>query len=759
MDRMNRGNKSVLFLLLVILMISSMFLTPSAINMKGEDNNTIISNDTNAELTPLKGREEFSKKNSIDDSFMFYQDKNSYQRYIEEAETKHAPISQNLERLLNSKPKVGWYSEQVDLIVTFDSQFSLTRFGITSYNIERMSVLPIAIVDTSLAQVNNIRKMKGVTGVYLDNYYLFIEEDWKENLLSDEGKLQTYPSEQIIGARDLLELGIDGVGMKIAILDTGIDKTHQDLDDLDNDPLTNDPKVILEASFIDFDDDGINDTDARDEHYHGTHCAGIAAGNGLLKGVAPGAWLMNGRILDSGGGAEISWVIKGIDWAAANGADVISMSIGWNTGDVLPLMNAAVDAAWESGSMVVVAAANDGPLPVTITSPGMASRSLTVGATNIYNDVTYWSSRGPTTTGIVDPDVIAPGDSILSTTPSNGYGVASGTSMATPAVAGVVALLKSVNPTVDIDYIRSAVISSATDRGRHVFEQGTGLVNAVAALEYLNDPSVYVYPSFTENSPLFMSPGEKFEYQMDIFLNQSFGSLIIEPSLELIPYVTYQIIDTGLIGWIRAKISVIMSITKIIGTISIKDGTTTFYVAELVLEPETAQNDAGTGADAGETLSGAIPILLDTPITGSILEYDNDFYSFPVIKDQGYSVLLTDLTNDLDLMITNENGTIIGVSANWETEDDEFSFVALSTGNYYAKVLVWEYGDYTLLATTSSIIVSGLPASLTGNFDSMGVDEDSDGLYNQLQFIVEVDVTRTGYYDFLYTISQKRYNK
>ncbi|MHA1223125.1 MAG: S8 family peptidase, partial [Candidatus Heimdallarchaeaceae archaeon] len=491
---MGKGKTIFAILVLIMLMGVSVYSTPLALSNRNnteftssenfvQDGKEVSTNSINNRQT-----EAMEKKKTLPD---FYTS-SSIERYSEESSSKYPTLSESLEEKLQNTPKNLWYKIPTRVIVTFSSREYLHNPRLGQFNSEVLTVLPVAILNTNLASIKEISLLDGVTGIYLDGYYKFIEDNWKADYSSEDSQIFTYPSEAYIGARKLLELGIDGNGTTIAILDTGIDKFHPDLDDLDNNPLTNDPKVILENSFVDYDNDGINDTDAMDQHGHGTHCAGIAAGNGILKGVAPEAWLMNGRVLDSRGWAEVSWVVKGIDWAAANGADVISMSIGWMPGDVLPLMNEAVDAAWESGSIVVIAAGNSGPMETTVSSPGMASKALTVGASDIYNEVTYWSSRGPSINGIIDPDVVAPGDSILSTLPHGMYGVASGTSMATPAVAGVAALLKSDFPSADIDFIRSALISTAEKRGNSVFVEGAGLVNAAAAREYLQSPSNFV---------------------------------------------------------------------------------------------------------------------------------------------------------------------------------------------------------------------------------------------------------------------------
>ena len=145
--------------------------------------------------------------------------------------------------------------------------------------------------------------------------------------------------------------GIDGNGIVVAVIDTGIDKNHPDLYG----------KVIAEKNFVE--DEPTTD----DLNGHGTHCAGIIAGTGeasggMYRGVAPGATLMNVRVLDSEGGGCLSDVLAGIEWAVDNGADVISISLGGShSGDVYAKPECmAVDAAMDAGVVVCVAAGNSG---------------------------------------------------------------------------------------------------------------------------------------------------------------------------------------------------------------------------------------------------------------------------------------------------------------------------------------------------------------------------------------------------------------
>jgi subtilisin family serine protease len=142
--------------------------------------------------------------------------------------------------------------------------------------------------------------------------------------------------------------------------------------------LSDCPKIVAGYNFVDGTDDPL------DDQGHGTHCASIAAGNGSLKGVAPGASLMAYKVLDSEGSGSEDDIVAGIDQAVSDGADVISLSLG-SYGDPDDALSTAVDNAVKAGVVVVVAAGNDGPTNATISSPGCARRALTVGAINKAN--------------------------------------------------------------------------------------------------------------------------------------------------------------------------------------------------------------------------------------------------------------------------------------------------------------------------------------------------------------------------------------
>ncbi|MCL7384472.1 MAG: S8 family serine peptidase, partial [Thaumarchaeota archaeon] len=203
-------------------------------------------------------------------------------------------------------------------------------------------------------------------------------------------------------------------------------------------------------------------------------------------GVAPKANLLEGKVLNRWGWGYGSWIISGIEWAVENGADVISMSLGgWPTDGTDPL-SLAVDWAFDQGVLVVVAAGNMGRY-FGITTPGAARKALTVGAVDDYDNIAWFSSRGPTLDYRVKPEIVAPGVNICSSVPYYVFGMSyscwSGTSMATPHVAGAAALAKQFARNyfgfeAPPEILKNTLMVEATDDlGYNIYEQGAGRLN------------------------------------------------------------------------------------------------------------------------------------------------------------------------------------------------------------------------------------------------------------------------------------------
>jgi subtilisin family serine protease len=285
---------------------------------------------------------------------------------------------------------------------------------------------------------------------------------------------------------------LTGEGITIAIIDTGIDYTHSDLGGCLGDGC----KVIGGYDFVN------DDEDPMDDQGHGTHCAGIAAGNGNLKGVAPNAELYAYKVLDEGGSGSMSDIIMGIeksidpngDGSFSDHLDVISLSLGgWGNPD--DPMSQAIDRVVDLGVIAVIAAGNSGPSQNSIGSPGTARNAITVGAIDKEDVIAEFSSRGPVSWEggtIIKPDIVAPGVDICSAQFDEAWEdrkcyddehvAISGTSMATPHVAGAVALLKQANPSFNPKEIKSIIKTSAKDLGYEIYVQGNGKINVLKAL-------------------------------------------------------------------------------------------------------------------------------------------------------------------------------------------------------------------------------------------------------------------------------------
>jgi|Deesub1362B_J571_1020462.scaffolds.fasta_scaffold00360_6 subtilisin family serine protease len=308
---------------------------------------------------------------------------------------------------------------------------------------------------------------------------------------------------------------INGSGVKIAILDTGIDKTHLDLDDLDDNPQTIDPKVVAERCFTD-------ENHTTDGYGHGTHCAGIAAGTGKASnytyvGVASAAQLLNGKVLTDEGWGYSSWIINGIEWAVTENADIISMSFGSseNTDGTDPL-SVAVDWAIQQGSVCVVAAGNGGSKGMfSIGTPGCSSYAITVGATDKTDHISSFSSLGYTADFEIKPDVLAPGVDIISCraqgtnmgTPINvNYTKASGTSMATPHISGLCALILQIHPNWNPQTVKYSILNGAVDLGYHTYQQGSGRADICNSLSKplvvsspINFKRIHLFEKYSQN--------------------------------------------------------------------------------------------------------------------------------------------------------------------------------------------------------------------------------------------------------------------
>lgn len=333
---------------------------------------------------------------------------------------------------------------------------------------------------------NCIEKLALISGVD------FIADDATLTTLMDVAR-------PVIGGNIANQYKLTGNGIGIGVIDTGV-YPHADLA-LGNNRIIAFKDFVKDYSFP-YDDNG-----------HGTHVAGIAAGNGYMSngkymGIAPEANIIAIKSMDKNGSGNTSDIVAGLEWLLKNknkyNIRVVSLSIGSDpdlSESEDPLVK-AVNRLWDEGLVVVAAAGNSGPKNETINSPGISKKIITVGSLddkrtiNTRDDtIPSFSSRGPTQEGNMKPDIVAPGVDILSLNsdkkflPKQGvrrykfkkmdepYKNMIGTSMSTPMVSGAIALLLERNPGFTPEQIKTRLINSAISLNANNNAQGYGMIN------------------------------------------------------------------------------------------------------------------------------------------------------------------------------------------------------------------------------------------------------------------------------------------
>ena len=285
-----------------------------------------------------------------------------------------------------------------------------------------------------------------------------------------------------IGAPAAWAAGLSGAGVRVAVLDTGVDATHPDLAG----------RVAVAENFT-------ASPDATDHNGHGTHVASIVAGTGAAahgdrRGVAFGATLLSGKVLGDDGTGSFSAIISGMEWAVGQGARVVNLSLGSDapsTGaDPLSLAVDTLSAA--HGVLFVASAGNSGPAATTVGAPGAADHALTVGAVDRHDRLAGFSSRGPRLGDYaVKPDLAAPGVDIIAARAagtslgeplSTVYTRLSGTSMAAPHVTGAAALLAQEHPQWTGERLKAVLVGTAAPDGENLFAGGSGRLDLAAAV-------------------------------------------------------------------------------------------------------------------------------------------------------------------------------------------------------------------------------------------------------------------------------------
>lgn len=316
--------------------------------------------------------------------------------------------------------------------------------------------------------------------------------------------------------------GIEGQGVKIAVLDSGIDKNHPDLKEVykgginfidqsdpeeyllpreDNDPSETSPAERPTESPAKYPATG-----APFETYHGTHIAGIIAGenrNGV-KGVAPKIDLYAYRVLGAYTAGNLSTIIKGIEEAVIQKMDIINLSLSEDSDLENHAFSIAINNAVKAGVVCISTAGNTGSVRGSVRTPGTARLGISVGNSTLSDEVDGSSSRGPSRPNFdIKPDIVAPGTEILSTMPryneddpieiyDNAYKMETGTSQSAPYITGVAALIKQNNPDFTPYDIKIALSNTAKvldTTSYDVFDQGAGRVQPYSAVH----PNILAY--------------------------------------------------------------------------------------------------------------------------------------------------------------------------------------------------------------------------------------------------------------------------
>ena len=355
-------------------------------------------------------------------------------------------------------------------------------------------------------------------------------------------------------------LGLDGTGTTIGIIDTGVDYTHPDLGGCFGVSC----KVVGGYDFVN------NDPNPMDDHGHGTHVAATAAGNGTyrdsngvshpLPGVAPGAKIYAYKVLSASGSGSTSGIIAAIerctdpnlDGNFLDHLDVCSLSLG-SSGNPDDPTSLAIDLASKNGVVFTVAAGNSGPAAGTLDSPGTSREAITVAAackpgwtTGVCqgSSIATFSSRGPIPNfpQVLKPDVAAPGVDICaarfgsfasgSECKDTVHIAISGTSMATPHVAGLAAIIRQANPSLTPADVKAIIIGTASDLGAAATAQGAGMIDAVAAVAAAGQP--YTFLRFHGRMPVVSYTPIRLVQELSTsvtVVNTSGADLSISPSV------------------------------------------------------------------------------------------------------------------------------------------------------------------------------------------------------------------------------------
>ncbi|MHA1584219.1 MAG: S8 family peptidase, partial [Promethearchaeota archaeon] len=620
-------------------------------------------------------------------------------------------IDSNLEKYIEGSNS---HSQEIKILIKFATNLKASQRGeilhsyIENFNvIYNYQIIPAMFISLSIDylkelcfKVNNIPEIVSIklnTAIQL--------QDVISNTQNFDSNFTTSYTENnwwldAIGAENTT---LTGKGVKLAIMDTGI-SVHPDFFENGN-PA--DSRIILSKNFTSQNDVSISNY-VYDAYGHGTHCAGIAGGNGYLSdgkysGVAPEVSLINAKISNSTGGIEEADIIAAVDWCVQNHVNIISMSFGGQFPVVWGLESEAIKSAVNSGVVILSSAGNSGPELGTAGSPGSVMYSISVGATDNNNHVTSFSSLGPSFQNQLLPDICAPGryiiapeskasllsvelgyqDNIIQGTKDKyfGYLSLSGTSMACPMAAGAVALLLEAYPNATPETIRNALIMGAIPMERKAsegygFAQGAGLINVFNSLKYLHEIANETgdvnsqVKSFARQVPyapfdLLKFPGDSQLMNLTLYAGEAKEISIEYPELDGINFIT----NISSLKFLQHDLNSFPFIVKIaynasyghkIGYIQIKDKNTGQILDEILVNITVA---APRGKILFESYHGLNDLMpFDAPIYSNmeLYHYFHDLYQLNYSVKFFQQNLTVDYSSSTDAQILNP-GLLSGI--------------------------------------------------------------------------------------------------
>jgi serine protease AprX len=525
-----------------------------------------------------------------------------------------------------------------------------------------------------------------------------------------------------------------GAGVRVAVLDTGVDATHPDIDLYTTDP--SDPTYPggwTEFNAIGLAVDGSTPTDS---HGHGTHVSGTLVGgddSGTAIGVAPDATLLVGKVLGDDGTATFFQVVAGMQWAVESDADVLSMSLG-STGHHSEFVR-PVRTAEAAGVVVVAASGNDGPKRTV--SPGNVFEVISVGAVDDDGVVAEFSGNEEIETRAAwgdaasaawpetypVPRVAAPGVDVQSSLPGGEYGTASGTSMATPHVAGTVALmLAAAERPLSPAEVRDTLAETAENPEARV---GAGTVNTQTAVEVATGPAGQTDPNEPNDDPstatlVADTPAQGlvsgsadddwFRVESDgtpvaVGFERTGGTGTLQVSLVAPSAAEWSLTDPTV--EVGPDESVGGTVDLPAGTYFVRvesgvdGGTGGYELSVLPVETETDATEPNDAANAATSLTPGETVEATITPTGDV-----DFYRLDV--DEGDTVVVdvrfSDERGDLDLGLYGADGTLLDQSIS-TSDEEQVTFVVDEEGTLYVTVVgfVGATGPYTIVATVTPV--------------------------------------------------------